>query len=181
MVTFMLFSWLGMQVMHETGHVIMASVTRAEILKVALHPLILSHTDVAENPHPLAVVWGGPLLGTILPLLAFLIARFCKVSAMYLFRFFAGFCLVVNGIYIGVGWLLANGADPWVMTENGSPKWLLALFGIVTVPLGIYIWHREGEYFGLGQAKGAISKPVALASAGLLFVLVSLELFFNSK
>jgi hypothetical protein len=180
-VTFILFCWLGMQAVHELGHVIMARYTGAEVIKVALHPLVFSHTHVAENPHPLAVVWGGPVLGSVLPLVAFLIAWACNMRAVYLLRFFAGFCLVANGIYIGVGWLLANGADPWVMTENGSPKLLLVLFGIVTVPIGFYLWHREGRHFGFDEAKGAVSKPVALISTGLLITLVGVELIFNSK
>jgi len=55
-VTFIGFSWLAMQVVHEAGHVLVARLTGAEVTKVALHPLIVSRTDVAENPHPLAVV-----------------------------------------------------------------------------------------------------------------------------
>ena len=39
----------GMQVVHETGHVIVVRITRGEVTKVALHPLIISRIDVAEN------------------------------------------------------------------------------------------------------------------------------------
>jgi hypothetical protein len=93
----------------------------------------------------LAVVWGGPLIGSVVPLLAFSLAAVFRWAGMYLLRFFAGFCLVANGVYIGIGWLLADGADPWVMTENGSPRWLLILFGLLATPLGFYLWHRSGS------------------------------------
>src|SRR6185369_4756478 len=111
-VTFIGFSWLAMQIAHEAGHVLFARLTGAEVTKVALHPLILSRTDLGENPHPLAVVWGGPLLGCILPLLLFALAAAFRFPGVYLFRFFAGFCLVANGVYIGIGHFLAEGADP---------------------------------------------------------------------
>lgn len=55
-LTFIAFSWLAMQVVHEFGHVLVARLTGGEVLRVALHPLIVSRTDLGENPHPLAVV-----------------------------------------------------------------------------------------------------------------------------
>ena len=36
-VTFIAFSWLAMQVVHEMGHVLVARLTGGEVLKVALH------------------------------------------------------------------------------------------------------------------------------------------------
>jgi hypothetical protein len=118
-VTSIAFSWLAMQVVHEMGHLLVARLTGGEVLKVDLHPLIVSRTDLGENPHPLAVVWGGPLVGSIFPLLLLALASACRLPGLYMFRFFAGFCLVANGVYIGIGWALADGADPSVMTETG--------------------------------------------------------------
>jgi hypothetical protein len=175
-VTFIGFSWLGMQVVHEAGHVLVAIVTGAEVSKVALHPLIMSRTDLAENPHPLAVVWGGPLVGSGLPLLLFGLTAVFHIPGVYLFRFFAGFCLVANGVYIGVGRFIAEGADPWVMTENGSPRWLLVGFGLVAFPLGLYLWHRQGPHFGLGQANGRVNRHASFVSAGLFLTLIGAEL-----
>lgn len=110
--TFICFSWLAMQVVHETGHVLVARVTGAEVIKVALHPLIVSRTDLGKNPHPLAVVWGGPLLGSLLPLLAFGMAAVFRAPGLYMFRFFSGFCLIANGIYIGEGLSSQTGPTP---------------------------------------------------------------------
>jgi hypothetical protein len=102
-----------------------------------------------------------------------------RAPGVYLFRFFAGFCLIANGVYIGVGRFLAEGADPWVMTENGSPRWLLVAYGLVTCPLGLYLWHRQGPHFGLGEARGAVSKGAALTSMALLLAIVGVELLRN--
>src|SRR5260370_40219029 len=85
--TFVPFCWLAMQVVHELGHVLLAWATKGEVTKVALHPLIMSRTDLAENPHPLAVAWGGPLLGSLLPLVAYGEALMFRGPCLYLFRF----------------------------------------------------------------------------------------------
>jgi hypothetical protein len=180
-VSFLCFSWLAMQVVHEAGHVLVARATGGEVVKVGLHPLIFSHTDVGENPHPLAEVWGGPILGSALPLLAVVLAAACRLPGVYLLRFFAGFCLVANGIYIGAGWLIADGADPWVMRENGSPTWVLAVFGLVTFPLGLYLWHRQGSHFGLGAAKGNVSSRSTWVSAALFVLLTVAEVIRNVR
>ena len=53
-------SWLGMQAVHEAGHVLGAWLTGGRVARVVLHPLTISRTDLAENPWPLAVVWARP-------------------------------------------------------------------------------------------------------------------------
>ena len=180
-VTFIGFSWLAMQVVHEAGHVLVARLTGAEVMKVALQPLIVSRTDVAENPHPLAVVWGGPLVGSLLPVLLFALAAAFRLPGVYLLRFFAGFCLIANGVYIGIGHFLAEGADPWVMMQNGSPRWLLVLFGVVAFPLGLYLWHRQGPHFGLAGAKGKVDTRAAFISTGLFLALTGAEVVRNVR
>ena len=62
-------SWLGMQAVHESGHVLGAWMTGGKVARVVLHPLNISRTDLAHNPNPLVVVWAGPLLGVMEPLL----------------------------------------------------------------------------------------------------------------
>ena len=179
-LTFITFSWLGMQVVHELGHVAAAHATGARVLKVYLHPLIISETDIDQNSHPLIVVWAGCLTGTLLPLLAFGIAKLCRAPGLYLFRFFAAFCLVANGVYIGMG-SSKNGWDTEVMLDNGSPRWLMVLFGLATYPLGLYLWHKLGPNFGLGQAKGKVDRKATITSAALLLTLVTVELIMNSQ
>jgi hypothetical protein len=43
------------------------------------------------------------------------------------------------------------------MRENGSPTGVLVFFGLLTLPLGLYLWHRQGPHFDLGAAKGTVS------------------------
>ena len=57
MASTLLGSWLGMQAVHELGHVFGAWLTGGRVQQVVLHPLTISRTDLAENPSPLVVVW----------------------------------------------------------------------------------------------------------------------------
>lgn len=178
--TFLCFSWLAMQVVHEAGHVIGASVTGAQVTHVALHPLIFSRTEIGSNPHPLIVVWSGAILGSAIPMLAFVLARALQFRGLYLFRFFAGFCCVVNGVYIAC--FPSDGlADSGVMALYGTPRWVMILFGLCTVPLGLFLWHRQGPYFGMGIAKGRVNRGSVIASSLMLATVVAAELILNSR
>ena len=133
-------SWYAMQVVHELGHVLAAWLTGGTVQRVVLHPLEISRTDVAPNPRPLFVAWAGPLVGVALPLIAAALARAAFPSWRRYVDFFAGFCLIANGAYIGVGSIEGVG-DAGDMLRHGSPPWLLAMFGILCIAGGLWIWH----------------------------------------
>jgi hypothetical protein len=95
-------------------------------------------------------------------------------------RFFAGFCLVANGAYIGVGALDPVG-DAAVMLRHGSPAWSLATFGAVAVAAGLGLWHRQGPHFGLGPAQGRVDPAAAYACLAVLVLLVVLGLAIDGE
>jgi hypothetical protein len=136
-----------------------AWLTGGEVARVVLHPLALSRTDLARNPHPLPVVWLGPAVGAIAPLLLWCIAYLAKLPGAFLLRFFAGFCLIANGVYIGIGSLNGVG-DCGDLLRHGAPIWQLWLFGAVTAPLGLWLWNGQGRHFGLGSQAEPISPKV---------------------
>jgi hypothetical protein len=179
-VTFLAFSWLAMQAVHELGHVAGAWLTKAEVTKVALHPCEISRTDLGHNPEPLVVVWAGPVLGVLLPVLVFLLAKFCRAPGVYLFRFFAGFCLVANGAYIAFG-PAEGAADTGVMIQHGSTRATMIVFGILTAPIGFCLWNQQGPHFGLGKEKGEVSRAATIVSTILLALIVSVELLIIGK
>ncbi len=148
-------SWLGMQAVHEFGHVVGAWLTGGIVERVVLDPFTISRTDVEPNPRPLVVVWTGPLLGALLPVMGWSIAAAFKWPAAFVLRFFAGFCLVANGLYIAVGSFWHIG-DCGVMLQHGTSTWQLWLFGVITVPIGFALWNSQGSHFGLGRD----AKPV---------------------
>src|SRR4051812_1656454 len=87
-------SWLGMQAVHESGHVLGARLTGGLVARLVLHPLTISRTDLAENPSPLLVVWAGPVVGVVSPVLLWCAAARLRMPGAFVVRFFAGFCLV---------------------------------------------------------------------------------------
>jgi len=164
--------WFGMQAVHELGHCLGAWITGGRVQRVVLHPLTISRTDLDANPHPLVVAWAGPIAGGVLPLLAWVARaptrsvgrraanhgslRFSS-SLCWFLRLFAGFCLIANGLYIGLGSFGAIG-DCGDMLRHGSQPWQLWLFGLFTAPLGLYLWH------GLGPRLGFVSAPASTSS-----------------
>jgi hypothetical protein len=171
--------WLAMQAVHELGHVLGAVATGGTVERVVLHPLTISRTDVSPNPHPLLVVWAGPVVGVLLLLGLLLAAKWSKLKSAYLLQFFAGFCLIANGAYIGVGSFGRIG-DAGDMLRHGSPIWSLWLFGAVALPLGLYLWNGLGPHCGLGTAGGKVNHRAAYASCALLVVAVIVELVLSS-
>ncbi len=171
----LLASWFGMQAVHEFGHVAAAWLTGGQVARVVLHPLTISRTDLARDPSPLLVVWAGPVLGCVLPLAAWGMAAVLRWRWAYLLRFFAGFCLIANGAYIAAGSFDRLG-DAGVMLRHGSPAWCLWGFGVVMVPVGLWLWHRQGPHFGLGPARGRVSVAAAYACLAALLILIALGL-----
>ncbi|GAB5441052.1 MAG: hypothetical protein Fues2KO_14010 [Fuerstiella sp.] len=166
-VSHLLFCWWAMMAVHEAGHVLTAVLTGGQVQHVELHPLAISRTDVAPNPMPLAVVWAGPVFGVVLPLVIWLITSAARIKSRFLARSFAAFCLVANGAYIGVGQFDGIG-DAGQMMKHGSPDWMLWLFGIVCVPAGLALWHRQGPHFGFGDARGEVDPGTLTASVSLM-------------
>lgn len=177
---FVAFSWLGMQAVHELGHVLGAWLTGADIEKVVLHPLTISRTDVSYNPHPLAEIWAGPIVGVVLPLVVYLVAWRLHAPGLYLFRFFAGFCLVANGVYIGIDSFGGSG-DAAELFHYGTPRVLLVAFGMVTFAAGMWLWNGLGPHFGLGEAKGRVDRNAAVVSLSLFALTVLVEVLIDSR
>ena len=166
-------SWLGMQAVHELGHVVGAWATQGRVAKIVLHPLTISRTDLAENPRPLLVVWAGPVLGSLLPLAVWAALAKLRLRGAFLARFFAGFCLIANGAYIAGG-SFARVGDCGEMLRHGSPIWTLWLFGAITVPAGLFLWHGQGRHFGLADAQGHVDTDAVWIAAILCGMLIAL-------
>jgi hypothetical protein len=179
-VSTVLGSWLGMQAAHELGHVVGAWLTGGQVARVVLYPLTISRTDFARNPSPLVVVWAGPVIGVVLPLALWGGAVCLRCPEVYLPRFFAGFCLLANGAYIGGGSFYRVG-DAGEMLRHGSPSWLLWSFGALTVPLGLCLWHQQGRYFGFGQTTGRVNSRPAFASLAGFVALILLGLVVGGE
>ncbi|MHC4502143.1 MAG: hypothetical protein ACYTFI_02475 [Planctomycetota bacterium] len=173
-------SWLAFQALHELGHCIGAWLTGGRIGGVALHPLVLSHTQLSHDPHPLLVAWSGPLGGITIPLAIWGAGVLARLRQRYLFRFFASFCLIANGAYVGLDAFVRAG-DGREMILHGSPVMLLVAFGLAATAAGLRLWHGLGRHFGLGPDRARPERRDAAGVAIALVALVVAELVFFGR
>jgi hypothetical protein len=176
-VSFTLVSWLGFMVVHEFGHILFARLTGGSVSYVNLHPLRISWSAFAPNPHPQFTAWGGPVLGASIPLILFAIARFARAPGLYLFQFFAGFCLVANGLYIFIDAFVRDG-DSATLLHNGAVLCELLVFAALAAPIGFWLWNGLGQHFGLRTARGRVSHSAAVVSVILFSVVIATALMF---
>lgn len=173
-------SWLVMMAVHEFGHVLAAWTSGGSVQRIDLHPLGLSHTMLAVNPCPLYVVWGGPIVGCLLPLALLGIVKFFAKPYDYLAAFFAGFCLIANGAYLAGGIFSGGNTldDGAVIINNGGAVWQLLLFALLTVPSGLLMLNGLGKHFGLGmgEQRGKVDRKTAVAVAVVFSTVVCIEL-----
>jgi hypothetical protein len=173
-------SWLGMQAIHESGHALGAYLSGGRVARLVLYPLTISRTELEHNPRPLFVAWAGPGFGVLLPLALWGVTNGLRLPGTFVLRFFAGFCLMANGAYIACGSFDEIG-DCGEMLRHGAAPWQLWLFGAVTVPTGLWLWHGQGPRFGLGRARGHVSTRIAYASFVVCLGLLTLALLIGEK
>lgn len=163
--------WLGMMLVHELGHVLGAWLTGGTVERVVFHPLKISRTDVSSNPHPLIVVWSGPLFGVLAPVLIWLVVRTMHPAAAFVARTFLGFCLLANGLYLGIGSFDRVG-DAGELLRTGAAPWQLWLFGMVCSMLGLWSWDHLKEHFGFGTKAKSVQPAVAIATLVIAIILL---------
>ena len=171
--------WFGMLVMHEMGHVIGALITGGTVERVVLHPLTISSTHVSPNPSPSVVVWLGPIWGATFPLA---IAWLCPAETFWraLAVFFAGFCLIANGAYIGLGSFEQIG-DCKEMADTGTSAGSMIALGLMCVPSGFYLWHGLGSFKNYFDKQNQIPAMVFFSITGFLALPLAIELIFSPQ
>jgi hypothetical protein len=200
-LSLLLLCWLGMQSVHELGHVLAALCQGTPVEHVDLHPLHISRTDVAPGGKTRLVVWAGPILGSLLPVLLWRSLPWLERTVLCLFRtpadrntaghfeefpqsrlapplrFFVGFCLIANGAYIGAG-IFDPVGDALDLIHLGESPLLLAAFGACCLPAGFWVWHGAGRDLGLGPQAREIPARTAVCSLLLLGLVVVCELYW---
>ncbi len=175
-VTTLAASWYAMMIVHEFGHVFAAWLTGGQVARVVLHPLAFSRTDLSTNNNPIAVVWGGPIVGTLLPLALWLVARALRLRIAFLVRFFAGFCLIANGAYLSSA-ILEPVGDTDDMLRYGVPLWLIIAPGALSFFAGFATWNRLGPHFGLTNQP--VDRDAVIGASVTLCVLIAAMLAWS--
>ena len=179
-VSLLALGWYATMAIHEFGHVIGTIVTGGSIERVVLHPLAISRTDVMPNPHPGIVVWLGPVVGCLLPLVLWAAVPRRFIVTRSIAQLFAGFCLIANGIYIALGSFDQVG-DCREMLATGTPQWVMLVFGAITTPLGFYLWHNLGSLRAFLNEPTKVSPRLAYVVSGSLVFAVVAGLVFSSR
>ena len=135
---------------------------------------------LADNPCPLYVAWGGPVLGCLLPLALLGIVKLFAKPYSYPAVFFAGFCLVANGAYLAGGsfsggnTLDDGGRDPQRRRRD------LAIAALCDAHSAKRLMdaQRLGTHFGLGkdESRGKVDRKAAAVVAIVFFAVVCIEL-----
>lgn len=178
-VSMLWISWLTMMLVHESGHVIGAVCTGGRVRRVVWHPAVISRTDVQPNPHPLVEVWAGPVIGSLLPLAVACVASLLRLRVGYLFWVAAGFCLIANGAYIGVGAFHPVG-DAEELVAHRMSRWIMGAFGAIALIGGFWIWDRASPRLGFGHAPRPIHPRHACAAAGIALSMTVLGFLFGN-
>lgn len=135
--------WLGMMAVHEAGHVLHAWLSGGTVSAVRLPLAGFSITEFSTNPRLHFVAWGGAVWGCVLPAAVWAVFHVRRWRGRAAAQFFAGFCLIANGAYLGVGWTRGAG-DAGDLLAYGTPGWVMILFGISASAAGLYLWHLLG-------------------------------------
>lgn len=137
-------AWLAMLVLHEFGHVLHAFVSGGRPRSASIPLWGFSYTELASNPHPQFIEWGGFVWGCAIPLLLVLAGLRIGGRVRLAALLFGGFCLIANGVYLAAGQFDAIG-DAGDLLRHGVPRWLLILCGSLATLLGLWLWHMAGR------------------------------------
>ena len=161
--------WLGMMAVHELGHVLHAWLSGGTVSAVRVPLAGFSITEYSTNPRPHFVAWGGAIWGCLIPLAGVLLIRAIsgrrpgrRPRARRAIEYFAGFCLIANGVYVGAGWAYYVG-DAADLLDYGTPRWVMTAFGAAAAVGGLYLWHRlgRGSRPGPGAAGNSSSSVIS--------------------
>lgn len=169
-------AWLWMMIVHETGHVIFAWMTGGTVERVWIPLAGISWTQLSTNPNPVAVAWGGFIVGSLLP-----VAVWGTVAALRLriepgLRFFASFCLLANGAYMAsaLGYPVGDVED---ILAFGGARWPLMLAGPIAVVSGLAVLGQAGPRGLIARAHRAGTAGACWAGAALAAAVVLARVF----
>ncbi len=169
-VVLVIFSWLYMQWTHELGHILAGLASGATIDRVILDPRTFSMTQFQSTPRPLIAAWGGPVLGVIIGAGIPLLLMRALTGFRFSLRIIAGFVLLANGLYIGLGAIYPVG-DAQSLIMFGSPRWLLAIFGIACIMLARRtlrpVFEKQVHPESITHTAGWFLFAMTLAAVGL--------------
>jgi hypothetical protein len=131
-------AWSVMVMTHELGHIVSGCCLGATLVDFDIRPWGLPYNVFSSDPHPLLILWGGPVLGVLTPLA---VAMFFRTPAIW---FVADFCLLANGIYLAIAWIAGDShLDTTRILKHGGSPVLVAMFCLISVGAGYFRFRRD--------------------------------------
>jgi hypothetical protein len=140
-------SWCVMTFSHELGHIICGCACGGTLTDADLLPWHLPYSFFEPDPRPLVTLWGGPILGVMIPVaIAFVI----RTKWIW---FIAYFCMLANGSYIATAWVSGDRyLDTPKMLEHGAHPISIAIYCLLTIGFG-YVGFRRHCALVLGDTR----------------------------
>lgn len=137
LVALLIAAWCVMTFTHECGHIVCGCACGGKLISADLLPWHLPYSIFEPDPHPLVTLWGGPVLGVVVPLLIAWLFR-----AQWLW-FIAHFCVLANGAYLTTAWLSGDRyLDTPKLLEHGAHPLTIAVYCAITIGCG-YVGFRK--------------------------------------
>jgi len=131
-------SWCVMTFVHESGHIVCGCACGGTLQSADLFPWHLPYSIFEPDPYPLVTLWGGPILGVIIP------ASVALVLQKHWMWFIAYFCMLANGAYIATAWVSGDRYldTPKLLEHGAHPIWI-ALYCFLTIGFGYAGFRRQ--------------------------------------
>jgi len=153
---------LSLQLFHELGHALHASISGGTVVALHLPPLGFSRTVVDPNPSPIFVILGGFLWGCLIAAGIVAVAAALRQRRWLSIAWFVlGACLVTNGAYLAFGGFISDG-DTADLIRLGVPQWPLLCAGLPLLVAGLWCWNGLGTSFGIGKGATVIDRHLTL-------------------
>ncbi len=127
-----------MTFVHEAGHVVCGHLCGGRLIDADLRPWHLPYSIFEPDPCPLVTLWGGPVLGVLVPLG---IARLIRRDSAWLI---AWFCMLANGTYLATAWISGDRyLDTTKLLEHGAHPGTITAYCLLTIGLGYSGFRRQ--------------------------------------
>ena len=144
---------------HESGHILCGWLGGGTLKSADLLPWHVPYSIFEPDPQPLLTLWGGPVLGVLLPLALAVVIR---QAWMW---FIATFCVLANGVYLATAWLSGDRfLDTPRLLEHGAHPATIVVYCLLTIVLGYLGLRRQTlHFFRSSSTASAARRPDAKA------------------
>jgi hypothetical protein len=123
---------------HEVGHILCGWSCGGRLTSWELRPWRFPYSLFEPNPCPLTTLWGGPVLGVLIP---FTLALAVRTRWSW---FIAHFCLLANGVYLAAAWVSGDRfLDTPQLLQHGAPPAVIAAYCLLAITIGYRGFRRQ--------------------------------------